>query len=243
FSQPAPFLSCRPRSPKARAGSRSPRPPLNIEKEYFRDICRRAMFLRYASRPACAAEVQARRGGFGGRGGAARPKRRFVNSSLVCFRATERGTHLWPPRAPRSRNSVTARSRLGLLANYNESAHVTRMDDEQPIPLADACKLYPRARLTVSTLRAEAARGRLDIFRLVRRVSAARLARRERTDKCQEAARPGPSTSIQPAVIGLSATARASSALDSANTTVSELRSASLNTSARNGSPNAAPIR
>jgi len=40
------------------------------------------------------------------------------------------------------------------------------LDDEQPIPLADACALYPRSKLTVSTLRAEHARGRLNIFRL-----------------------------------------------------------------------------
>jgi len=141
------------------------------------------------------------------------------------------------------RKALADKTNVRLLANNNESAHVTRMDDEQPIPLADACKLYPRARLTVSTLRAEAARGRLDIFRLGRRDYTTRLALREMIRKCQEDARPRASTSIPPAVIGLSATARASSALDSANTTVSELRSASLNTSARNGSPNAAPIR
>jgi len=41
------------------------------------------------SRPAAAAEVQSICDGFGGRGGAARPKRRFVNFSLVCVRATE----------------------------------------------------------------------------------------------------------------------------------------------------------
>ena len=37
---------------------------------------------------------------------------------------------------------------------------------EEPITLVEACKLYPRSRLTVSTLRAEAARRRLEIFRL-----------------------------------------------------------------------------
>jgi hypothetical protein len=41
--------------------------------------------------------------------------------------------------------------------------------DDEPIPLADACQLFPRARLTVSTLRAEADRGRLEIFRLGKR--------------------------------------------------------------------------
>jgi hypothetical protein len=42
-----------------------------------------------------------------------------------------------------------------------------RADD--PITLAEACKLFPRASLTVSTLRAEADRRRLNIFRLGRR--------------------------------------------------------------------------
>src|SRR5262249_52283729 len=47
------------------------------------------------------------------------------------------------------RKALADKTNVRLLANNNESAHVTRMDDEQPIPLADACKLYPRARLTV----------------------------------------------------------------------------------------------
>jgi hypothetical protein len=41
--------------------------------------------------------------------------------------------------------------------------------DDVPITLQAACKLWPDAKLTVSTLRAEAARGRLDIFRIGRR--------------------------------------------------------------------------
>ena len=141
-----------------------------------------------------------------------------------------------------TRYFAIARANRVLLANNDESAHIACMHDE-PITLADACELYPRARLTVSTLRAEAERGRLDIFKLGRRLYTTPAAMRAMVTKCQDDARPRASTSIQPAVIGLSATARASSALDSANTTVSELRSASLNTSARNGSPNAAPIR
>ena len=44
---------------------------------------------------------------------------------------------------------------------------IERADD--PITLAEACKLFPRAHLTVSTLRAERDRGRLNIFRLGRR--------------------------------------------------------------------------
>ena len=45
---------------------------------------------------------------------------------------------------------------------------MTRADDD-PIPLSEACKLYPLAKLTPSALRAEANRGNLVIFRLGRR--------------------------------------------------------------------------
>jgi GIY-YIG catalytic domain len=38
--------------------------------------------------------------------------------------------------------------------------------DDDPITLAEACELFPHAKLTKSTLRAEAKRGRLKIFRL-----------------------------------------------------------------------------
>jgi hypothetical protein len=44
---------------------------------------------------------------------------------------------------------------------------IERADD--PITLAEACKLFPRAHLKVSTLRAEANRKRLKIFPLGRR--------------------------------------------------------------------------
>lgn len=43
------------------------------------------------------------------------------------------------------------------------------MSTDDPITLAEACKLFPRAHLTASTLRAERDRGRLNIFRLGRR--------------------------------------------------------------------------
>src|SRR5262249_47147752 len=119
--------------------------------------------------------------------------------------------------------------------------HMT--DDEQPIPLVDACGLYPRARLTVSTLRAEAARGRLDIFRLGRRLYTTPLALREMVTRCQEDANHRASTSIQLGAIGLSETARASSAQAALKQTASLLRSGSPSTSARNGSPSAGRTR
>src|SRR5262249_25170836 len=110
-------------------------------------------------------------------------------------------------------------------------------------PLRDACELFPRARLTVSTLRAEAARGRLDIFRIGRRDYVTPAALREMVRKCQDAARPRAFTSTDRVDNGLSATARASSALASLRQTVVGLRSNSPHTLAKSMRPNADPIR
>src|SRR5262249_41150999 len=85
-----------------------------------------------------------------------------------------------------------------LIATNIPSSHA------EPIPLADACELYPRARLTVSTLRAEAERGRLDIFKLGRRLYTTPAAMRAMVTKCQDDARPRASTSIRDAGPGLS---------------------------------------
>jgi hypothetical protein len=56
---------------------------------------------------------------------------------------------------------MTTPDRATLVADQREEL---RLEDDEPITLAEACKLFPRAKLTVSTLRAEAGRGRLDIF-------------------------------------------------------------------------------
>ena len=117
------------------------------------------------------------------------------------------------------------------------------MDDEHPITLDEACKLYPRAHLKVSTLRAEHARGRLDIFRLGRRDYTTPRAMRAMVTACQEDARPRASTSIDRVDNGLSATARASSALASLKQTVVGLKSNLPHTSAKSMSPSADPIR
>jgi hypothetical protein len=60
------------------------------------------------------------------------------------------------------------------------------MQDDEPITLADACELYPRAKLTVSTLRAEAGRGRLKIFRLGRRDYTTCRDMQEMIERCRE---------------------------------------------------------
>jgi len=104
--------------------------------------------------------------------------------------------------------------------------------DDAPITLAEACKLFPRARLTLSTLRAEAARGRLDIFRIGRRDYTTPQAMREMVRKCRVEPKAPGFTLIPGASPGLSETDQASSALAAAKETVLRLKSSSRNTSA-----------
>lgn len=98
------------------------------------------------------------------------------------------------------------------------------MTDDEPITLADACALYPRSRLKVSTLRAEASRGRLDIFRLGKRDYTTAKAMREMIRKCQDAARLPVSTSTPDEGNGLSETEQASSAQAALSQTVEALK-------------------
>ena len=60
---------------------------------------------------------------------------------------------------------------------------------DEPRTLQEACAVFPRAKLTVSALRAEAERGRLTIFRLGRRDYTTVAAMREMVRKCQENAK------------------------------------------------------
>src|SRR5262249_14774591 len=102
-----------------------------------------------------------------------------------------------------------------------------RMIDERPLTLAEACRLFGGT-FTPHTLRAEAARGRLNIFRLGWRDYVTLSNLREMVRKCQEDARHLACTSTDRVDNGLSATARAS------------LERAALNQTAimlKNGSP------
>jgi hypothetical protein len=69
------------------------------------------------------------------------------------------------------------------------------IDDDEPITLAEACKLFPRAKLTPSTLRAEATkRKRLKIFGMGKRDYTTLRLMREWVRRCQEEDHRGPST-------------------------------------------------
>jgi hypothetical protein len=105
-----------------------------------------------------------------------------------------------------------------------------QMTDDEPMTLDDACREFPQARLTPYTLRAEAGRGRLDIFRLGRRDYTTRASMREMVRKCQDAARLRASTSTESATSGLSETDRVSSAQAALSQTVAALKSGSPRT-------------
>lgn len=107
------------------------------------------------------------------------------------------------------------------------------MSEDDPITLAEACALYPRAQLTVSTLRAEAARGRLDIFRLGKRDYTTPQAMRDMVRKCQEEGRRRVSTSTRDGDNGSSGTDRVSSAQAALSQTVAALKSGLPNISAK----------
>jgi hypothetical protein len=108
------------------------------------------------------------------------------------------------------------------------------MNDNEPIPLDDACRMFPQAKLTPSTLRAEAGRGRLDIFRMGRRDYTTAASMRGMFQKCQDAARLRASTSTESATSGLSETDRVSSAQAALSQTVAALKSGSPSTSGKN---------
>jgi hypothetical protein len=93
--------------------------------------------------------------------------------------------------------------------------------DERPLTLREAGELY---RLKVSTLRAEAARGRLDIFRLGKRDYTTLQSMRDMVRKCQEDGRRRASTLTQAGGNGLSETERASSAQAALKQTVTALK-------------------
>src|SRR6187200_1483381 len=92
---------------------------------------------------------------------------------------------------------------------------------ERPLTLKEAGDLY---QLKISTLRAEASRGRLDIFRLGKRDYTTLQAMKEMVRKCQEEGRRRASTLIQGGDNGLSEMERASSAQAALNQTVTALK-------------------
>lgn len=96
--------------------------------------------------------------------------------------------------------------------------------EDDPITLKEACKIVFRDRISPSTLRAEAAKGRLALRRIGRQDFVTLRDVRELVDRCR-AEKPHPaSTSIPNETHGLSATERDSSALVALEGTLQALR-------------------
>lgn len=107
--------------------------------------------------------------------------------------------------------------------------------DHDTITLKDAASHFG---YTVSTLRAEAGRGRLVIYKIGKRLYTTPADIREMVSKCRVDQKGQGFTLIRNASNSSSATDRASSALAAARETALKLRSSSRNTSTISTAPN-----
>lgn len=107
--------------------------------------------------------------------------------------------------------------------------------DNDAITLKDAAQHFG---FTVSTLRAEAKRGRLEIYMIGKRHYTTPANVREMVQQCRVAPKAQDFTLTRRAASGQSETDRASSALAAANETVLRLRNSSQNISDRSTSLN-----
>jgi hypothetical protein len=107
------------------------------------------------------------------------------------------------------------------------------MTDDDPITLREACEIVFANKIKVATLRVEAERGKLVIFRVGRRDFTTLRSVREMVRKCQDAGQHRGSTSTASDASGLSETARVSSAQAALNQTVLALKRDLPHTSAR----------
>ena len=110
---------------------------------------------------------------------------------------------------------------------------------DEPITLADACKLLPHAKLKLSTLRSEAARGRLEVFRLGRRDYTTPEAMRKMVRLCRENDPRRDCISTAQDNNGLSATGHVLSARAALNRTVTALKQGLPRISGKNTHRNA----
>lgn len=117
------------------------------------------------------------------------------------------------------------------------------MTEDDPVTLAEACKEVFGGKVTASTLRAEAARGRLDVFRIGKRDFTTIRSVREMIEKCRVADRRRGFISTKREARGLSATERASSAQGALKRTLQTLQSNLKATSNKNTHRSAAPRR
>ena|SRR5690242_5994427 len=115
-----------------------------------------------------------------------------------------------------------------------------KLPDDEPITLKEACEMHYRNRIKVASLRAEAARGRLDIFRVGRTDFTTIKNIREMERRCRVEKQAHVSTSTGDGNNGLSETEHVSSAQAALKQTVRRLKGNSQNTSGRNTARNPA---
>lgn len=111
------------------------------------------------------------------------------------------------------------------------------------LTLKEACTHLAGDKITPATLRAEAARGKLDIVRLGRRDFVTVEALEQMVSACHVEQKAPVSISIPRASNGLSETDRVSSAQAALNQTIARLKSGSRNTLDRNTNRSAARRR
>jgi hypothetical protein len=105
------------------------------------------------------------------------------------------------------------------------------MSTDSPITLSEACRLFPRAGLKVSTLRTAADKGELVIFKLGRQYHTTPADMDEWVKRCRDEGRRRAYGSTDDASNGSSETEELSSAQAAASNTVEMLKKLSQNTS------------
>lgn len=114
-------------------------------------------------------------------------------------------------------------------------------DEDAPLTLKEACELVFRNTVRPATLRAEAGRNRLTIFRIGKRDFT--TLRNVREMICRAEQKAPASTWTESADSGLSETARISSARAAARITIEGLKRLSKPTSVKSTSRNRQPVR
>ncbi len=100
-----------------------------------------------------------------------------------------------------------------------------------PLTLKDACEIYYRGRITVASLKAEHAKGNLDIFKTGRAYFTTLASLREMKAKCRVEAPARSSGSINREEPGLSSTVEADAARDALLMNLDRLKKPSANIS------------
>jgi hypothetical protein len=138
------------------------------------------------------------------------------------------------------RRAICLRPPIAVPSHLSRITFLMTIADDTSIPLRDIPSYFPESKFTLSTLRAEAGRGRLAVFRIGRRDYTTFADVREMQLRCREEDHRRASTSIRHEGSGLSETERLASAQAALSQTVQALKGASPSTSAKSTGPRAA---